>query len=63
MTDLKWKDALWNLLGTLRLRRLTARVALSGDAFETAWVEGGALTLDEAIAEASGEVTPRASAP
>jgi hypothetical protein len=29
MSDRQWKDALWNLLDVLRLRRITGRVALS----------------------------------
>src|SRR4051812_5599154 len=29
MSDAKWKDALWNLLDILPLRRITGRVALS----------------------------------
>jgi hypothetical protein len=60
MSDAKWKDALWNLLDILPLRRITGRVALSAGLIGLA-AQSSPAGMTEARVPVSPVLTPEAA--
>src|SRR3954451_21075773 len=60
MSDAKWKDALWNLLDILPLRRITGRVALSAGLIGLA-AQSSAAGMTDARVPVSPVLAPEAA--